>query len=446
MKKTANYIVTLLLVVIMPLSVCAQDVRMRATSTIVADALAQLPAPNEKKYNELMLEIASTGTEGIAQLASMLVPANEGENAITEYALNGVVAYVSASDDYELKEGVRTGLATALENCTDNPNKAFLMTLLQRCASEENVPLFLKYINDSYLADWAANGLMTSLCKEDQLLSLMEHDEVSRAVLANVAEYWQTKKAEPVLLQWLNRADTETKFAILRALSRCGTVASIKPLGEAAKKVGYGWDDVHSTDAYLTLLKTLADEGYGKEACVAAQKLLKATNRSNVRSAALQVIFAVKGKDAKQLLMAVMNDDDREYRIAALRNAETFADDDIYASLGKLLSEKGEREVKEDILNWFGANCVESQAEAVISCIDSPDENIAKSAIKAASKIGGDDALSALVAQLNGKFSQEAEDALLSFNGNVNATVIQALDADRDTQVRAFQIPCQRSR
>ena len=87
--------IILALAALLPWSVVAQDARMRTSETIVADALNQLPASDKKVFDEVMGELASTGAEGIAQVAGMLVPASEGKNAIVEYALNGVVAYAT---------------------------------------------------------------------------------------------------------------------------------------------------------------------------------------------------------------------------------------------------------------------------------------------------------------------------------------------------------------
>ena len=65
MKRIFLFIALML----MPLAVVnAQDARGRATSTIVADALAQLPAELPATYNQVMAELASTGAEGIEQL------------------------------------------------------------------------------------------------------------------------------------------------------------------------------------------------------------------------------------------------------------------------------------------------------------------------------------------------------------------------------------------
>ncbi len=439
MKKLVIILVGIAL--LLPATIGAQEAEMPTSSTLVTNALAQLPASNVEKYNEIMGELASTGAEGIIQLGGMLVPADKGANAITEYALNGVAAYVTAPENRALKEGVRVGLITALENCTDNPNKAFLITLLQMCSAEENLPVFLKYMNDPYLADWAANGLITLPHTEAQLLELMQTEDTSlRAALAYAAELKEMKEAEPILLEWLKQADEETTTAIHKALARCGTSAAIQPLCAAAKAVDYGADATVSTDSYLILLNKLVEKGDKQAAYTAAKKLLKETDRSNVRSAALHILFATHEQQAKQYVMEAMHDADRAYRVAALREVEAFANEDIYASLANLLTSKEDKEVKEDILNWLGTNHVASQIDAIILCMDAANEGIAQAAIKAAGKIGGEKALHALVAQLSGAYSTAATDALLTFNGRVNEAIAQALNAETKTQIQALKI------
>lgn len=82
---------------------------------------------------------------GIEAMAAMLVPAADGANATVEYALNGVVDYVTAQGNEAARAQVAAGLKSAIDKCTDNANKAFLMSLLQICATDEDAPAFVKY-------------------------------------------------------------------------------------------------------------------------------------------------------------------------------------------------------------------------------------------------------------------------------------------------------------
>ena len=429
----------------LPWSVAAQDARMRTSETIIADALNQLPASEKKVFDEVMGELASTGAEGIAQVAEMLVPASEGKNAIVEYALNGVVAYVSAPGKEAAKAAVRKGLVQALEACTDNPNKAFLLTLLRVCGEAEDAPVFVKYLNDDYLAEWAISGLTSIKGTEDVLLDLMKQESAPKAMLAHAAGLKKMASAEPILIAWLKGADEPTARAIYQSLAQCGTSLSIPVLGKAAKNVGYEWEASDATAAYLRLLQKLVGEGRGKEASVAAKALLKATDKAHVRGAALDVVVAVEGKKALPLLAAALKNNDRAYRVNALRLSESVADENWYATVAKTLQGKADASVKADVLNWLGTNHVASQINAVVAQMGASDDEVALAAIKAAGKIGGEVALESLVAQLGGAHSDAAEKALLAFNGKVNAGVLKALDAEKKVQLPALRLASARS-
>ena len=366
--------IILALSVLMPWSMVAQDARMRTSETIIADALNQLPASEKKVFDEVMGELASTGAEGIAEVAGMLVPASEGKNAIVEYALNGVVVYVSAPGKAAEKAAVRKGLAQALNACTDNPNKAFLLTLLRMCGEAEDAPVFVKYLNDDYLAEWAISGLTSIQGTDEVLLDLMKKEAAPKAMLAHAAGIKKMASAEPILLAWLKDADAPTTRAIYQSLAQCGTSLSIPVLGKAAKKVAYDWEATDATAAYLRLLKKLVGEGRGKEAATAAKALLKGTDKAYVRGAALDVVVAVEGKKALPLLAASLKNEDRAYRVNALRLSESIADENWYATVVKTLQGKAEAPAKADVLNWLGTNHVASQINAVVAQVDAADE------------------------------------------------------------------------
>lgn len=437
--------IILVLTALLPWSAVAQDARMRTSETIIADALNQLPASEKKVFDEVMSELVSTGAEGIAQVADMLVPAGEGKNAVVEYALNGVVAYVTTPGKEAEKTIVRKGLIQALDACKDNPNKAFLLTLLRMCGEAEDASVFVKYLNDEYLAEWAISGLTTIKGTEEVLLDLMKKEAAPKAILAHAAGLKKLATAESILLAWLKGADVPTARAIYQSLAQCGTSLSIPVLGKAAKNVAYEWEASDATAAYLRLLQKLVGEGRGKEAGAAAKALLKATDKSHVKGAALDVIVAVAGKKALPLVAAAIKGDDRAYRVNALRLSESIADEAWYATVAKMLQGKTDASVKADILNWLGTNHVASQVSAVAAQISAADEEVALAAIKAAGKIGGDVALESLIAQLGGVHSAATEKALLTFNGKVNVGVQKALEGDKNVLLPALRIASVRS-
>ena len=436
--------IAILLLALVPFAAGAQDARQRTAETIVADALAQLPAQTPKAFDSLMQELAATGADGIRMMAGMLVPASEGKNAVVEYALGGVVSYVSAQGREALAREVRTGLADAVAASTDKPNQAFLLSLLQLCATAREAPVFVKYAGDNYLADYAVRGLISTPGTEETLLALIGESPAPNALLAYAAAEKGLAAAEPALLKWAAdpTADTPARQAVYNALAKCGTHASIATLAAAAKADGYAFTKSDATGAYVNLLARLAAAGEQK-ALSAAKALQKPALPQNVRAAGLEIVLAADAKKRTQTVLAALKDADRAYRCAALDYANAFADEALYAALVKKLPSLSDA-AKTDVVSWLGARHAASQSAAVVAAMSSQDDELALAAVRAAGKIGGQQALDALIAQLGGAHAKEASAALAAFNGKPNAAFVAALDGDPATQANALKLVAKR--
>ena len=441
MKK----ILAILLLTLVPFAAGAQDARQRTAATIVADGLNQLPAQNPKAFDAVMQELAATGAEGIRMMAGMLVPAAEGKNAAVEYAINGVVSYATAAGREELAREVRAGLVAAVEACTDKPNQAFLLSQLQLCATAAEAPVFVKYAADKYLADYAVRGLISTPGTDGAILALIEQSPAPQALLAYAAAEKRLAAAEPALLKWAAdpAADDATKEAVYNALARCGGEASLATLAAAAKAAGYTFTESDAAGAYVSLLARLAAEGSAK-ALAAAKALRKAGMPQNIRIAGLEIALRADAKKRTQEVLAALKDLDRTYRCAALDCAAEFADDDLYAAIARKLPSLKDDAAKTDVISWFGSRHAASQAGTVIAAIASPDPELALAAIRAAGRIGGQEALDALVAQLDGPHAREASAALAAFNGKPNAAFAAALDGTPRTQANALKLVAKR--
>ncbi|MCH5216025.1 MAG: DUF1080 domain-containing protein [Muribaculaceae bacterium] len=438
MKKI---IIALVCALISASGVFAQDARQRTTQTIVVDALAQLPAASKADYNTVMNELVNTGAQGVEQLAAMLVPASKGKNNIVEYALDGMFSYASGyANDAQIAQ-LSSGLKNAIDKCNDNPNKAFLMTLLSKISRKSDAPFFIKYLNDEYLSEWAQSGLILTPNCDEEVLALA--GSVSPTIFAHVAGAKKINAAEPALIAMLP-AEGAVAGSIYKALANVGSVAALPVLAKAAKAEGYAW--VPATDAtasYTKLLNLIASDSANKKAVVSnAKDLLKKTSKSNVRDAAAEALFKAEGKAALPELIKGMKDADRKYRVALLRYSEPWADNDVYTALAKILTDKKDLPAKVDITNWFGTNKVASQVDVVLANIDSPNDELAAASIYAASKIGGDKALAALIDALNGNRAEVAKTALLSFNGSINDAVVRAIadNSAPNRQVKALEL------
>lgn len=243
--------------ILFSLNVLAQT---ESVEVIVKESLEQLPSEDAQSYCNVMERLASTGEKGIVEIAGQMMPADKGENAQFEYAINGVVDYTLRKGNEKYRAGIIEGLVKALNGCSDNPHKAFLMSELQKCATPKKFGVFCKYLSDPYLQDFAISGIAKLQGADKKVLKLIKSEKAPREKLAYLAYFKQLKKAEKTLLNWLPTADERTKASIYMALTTCGSAKSMKVLEEAAKNVDFKIDATSATDAYLRLKEKLGQE------------------------------------------------------------------------------------------------------------------------------------------------------------------------------------------
>jgi FOG: HEAT repeat len=208
---------------------------------------------------------------------------------------------------------------------------------------------------------------------------------------------------------------------------------------------------------YIQLKKLVSEQGYTKEVEAAANRLLKnatKTGSSDLRIAALEVIFATQANKIPTL-KAALKDKDIAYRNAALIFASDYADKTMYTELLKSLP-KVANEQKTEVLNWIGNEArskekreilktVETSIEktgvqTLIQLLGTPDYNVKKAASLALSSIGEKEAIPALADLLKNEdvqIASLAKEALLSFEGNVPLYVVRVLSQASDEGKKA---------
>lgn len=140
------------------------------------------------------------------------------------------------------------------------------------------------------------------------------------------------------------------------------------------------------------------------------------------------------GANAGPAIIKALKSKDHALRMQALKfaTANNLATDDLAKQVvGKF--KKQTEEGKADIINWLGDNKIASQKPFLTKVLTQGGKP-ALAAIEALGKIGGDDALTALIAQLGGDNYQEAFNALLSFKGDISGKVTEALKATTGQQ------------
>ena len=455
MKKKLFVIFSVLLpfILISAVSADAQDARQRSTTTIVQDALALLPAQTAEDMKAPVQDLTFYAPETIEILCGMLVPAGQGQNSKIEYALNGVVNFVGTEDMASYRKDVCDGIVSAIGKCTDSANRSFLLSRLALIAGADLIPFFVEYAGNPDCASIAIGALINIDGSEEALMELVSEGKISRPLLAYAAAEKGLQEAEPYLLSWVEEfggdadmdsdatsaEDTPDLAAYSHALALCGSEASMK----IVEKI--------SVSDYMILLERLAVSNPQK-AVSGAKKYLKKGD-SNVRCAALAVMVMAQGADVKPLLVSALKDGDREYRMTALDYAASYIEDAGLCSKIAAMFPKLDVGAQTDVLNWIGANTVTALSDVVLASIPAVDaesaasgspiqEQLAVAAISSAGKLGGAQAADALVAQLGGPetCAKAAYKALLSFNGDIEPQISEALEAGSQSAVYAMKI------
>lgn len=425
MKKTIYSLLFLLAMATLGLGAQVQtDSRNRKPETVVADAMAQLPAKTSKSYNRLIGEIAGTGAKGVEMLSAMLMPASEADNSKAEYALNGVVNYVSAADKANIRKPIHDALKTAVMKTTDEPNRAFLLTQLNKLADASDFDFYKSLLADKYLAKTAVAGL-AKIPGIDSQLAVLVNGSVPSADLAYLAYCRKLSGVTPTLIKWAQSSDAAAKAAALNALAVCGTdnmQSTLKALKAS--------DD---TDAFLQLLDNSGD---AKTVVKEAKQLTKSDNQS-LRCAGLRLLLVKDKANARKNIFAALKDKNAQYRHTALVNAIPVLGESIIPSIASdMKSLPADGQV--DVMRWLGNNHAKGQIDLITESIGSQDKELAIASIESAGKIGGEKALSAILAQLSneGQMANAASEALRTFNGNISEGILGCLSSDNASTLK----------
>lgn len=417
------------------------DSRNRVASTIIADGLAQLPAANTGAFNQVISEMAGTGEQGVLQIAGNLKPAGSGaKNSVFEYALSGITDYAASAAGEKCRAGVRSGLAKAVEGCSDVTNKTFLMTLLARVATPADVALFAKYLGDEKLSIPALAAITKISGADAEALNVVKTaTNVPKYSLAKIVEYRKLQGVEDLLLSWAKESDPKTKIAVYDAMAAVGGDKSLKVLESAAKTAAYAPEASHALDAYIKALDRSTDNS---AVAKAAKALAKAASPAT-RCAGLRLALKTAGAKAAKEVVAALKDNDIEYRNTALDFAQQYAGKEILSTVASNYK-KLSAPAKIDVVRWLGNNHFEAQA--IYDAIGSADSALSCAGMQAASKVGGQKALQALLGQLSKKNGAYASEQLLSFKGDIASGVVSTLKNSHDapTLVAALNLAGER--
>lgn len=418
----------------------AQLAKGRTTSTIITDALAQLPAETPEQYNIVIADLVSTGEEGLLDLIGRLNPPGKESNEAYDFAISGWSHFVSK--DNSKRTVAANAYEKALGQSLDKEIKAYIIRQLRTVGSDDNVDVLSGFLTNDYLSGTAAAALV-SIGTENAGNALLDKLNASNTEeinlhLVNALGQINFSKAEPALLNMLSNNPSDTmERVLLGALAQLGGKQSIKPLRNAADKVDLAYHKSNAVGSYIDLLARLGSsetKTVKKEANRILSKAKK-QNKNELKIAATKVLLEQPNANASKILKGVIKDGNIKY-ITNVLHAYPFENDKKSVEvIQKAVSSNKSQGVQTSLIYWLGNTKSTGTASLITPYLNSNNKMVLKAATQSLSHIGGEDALIALAGLLKSGDQETvtlAKNALMSIDGDISYTLASVFDNSGD--------------
>lgn len=418
----------------------------RTKATIVADALAQLPADTPHKYNQVIADLVSTGEEGLLDLIGRMNPPGKQSNEIADYAISGWTHFVA--NDNAARSTATAAFEKALKKPLDKDIKAFLIRQLRSIATDENVETLSSFLSDDYLSDPASQALVSigTPKANEALLSALKasSNEKIRLNLANAIAQTGYQDAETTLLGLLdgNPSDDMQKV-VLNALGKVGSKQSLKILRDAAEDAGYVYRKDNATPAYVSLLDRLnsVESKLVKKEAEKLQATGKKLGKQDIRVAAAKLLLEQPSVKKEDILKNAIKDGDITY-LSGVLNLYPFQSDKKSTELIlKELAGNKSPEVQTALIYWAGNNNIKSALSEIAKLAGITNGMPQKAATLSLAKMGGEEALLALASLLKSDKEETvalAKNALKTYNGDISYTLASVFEDCNDNGKKAI--------
>ncbi|MCE6990475.1 family 16 glycoside hydrolase [Dyadobacter sp. CY323] len=407
MKKTIYTILAFFLIV--SPGIAQTDASMTNKIEVL---FSKIPAENEAGLKKNMETLEQLGKPALVQIASMLKPLGKGNNAKVEYALGGFTYYASQAGKETARKNAAEAYAEALGNVNDPDNKNFLIYQLQTVGKDESVNILKSYLTDERLSAPAARALSrigTPAAGAALLQSLNGSKGGIQISITEALGGVRYKEAASEIEKTAVSTDLNLRKVSLYSLSEIGAPSSESILQAAAQKVKYGYDEADATAVYLKYLARLAENGNAAIAEKAALALIAAATdpkQTSTKSSALKIYSDIKKRESVPVLVAAMQNDDPQYRAAALKLGQKYLMADGTRPW-LAASKKALPEVQAEIIYMLGRAESKDALPEILKSLKSKDTKVKMASIWAAGKIGGETVIPSLLAVLKTANAEE---------------------------------------
>ncbi len=361
----------------------------RTLETRIADILMQLPANDTPSFNKTIGELAQLGEPAVVNLASRLSAPGAGSDTPFRFAISGMVKYAAQTKGSPLMQSISSGLASAIQQATNDEVKDFLLQELQYVACENALASVIPLINSPRLADPAVRVAMrldSDAARSAIAESLQQKNEVVLYALVQALGDQRYDKAGKQLTALAKTKNPELRRVVYHALAETAYQPAEKLLASAAKKAGYRYEPVDATSAYLRFLNRKAERGTPAHTTMTA---LAQNSRipSSTRAAALNLLFIHNPQQAVAQSFSLLENADVVLRNAALNHLGHQYNENIAGTLRNLYYATSNPELQSDLINLLVRKKDTQASNVVTHALQSSHEGVSLTAIHAVSEL-----------------------------------------------------------
>jgi len=403
----------------------------RTKATIVADALAQLPADTQQKYNQTIADLVSTGEEGLLDLIGRMNPPGNKSNETVEYAISGWTHFVAK--DADKRNVAADAFGKALKQQYHKEVKAFVIRQLRTIATDKDVEVLSGFLTDEQLSSPASLALV-SIGTEKACAALLNalkttNVEAIQLNLVNALAQTHYAKAEAEMLNLLSKTNSEKiQKDLLNALAQVGTKESLNALRNKAATLQYAYDKTDATASYIALLNRLnaTDAKLVQKEATNLLKFASKHNKQDLKVAAVRLLLAQPNAKKDALLKNALADGNIAY-ISGVLNSYSFEKDaKSVALIQKTIASTKQPGVQTALIYWLAKHQVEGSGLLVAKQINSSNKMVQKAAVESLAILGGEKSLTTLAALLKSNNEEEinlAKEGLATFKGDISHAI-----------------------
>jgi HEAT repeat protein len=386
------------------------------------------------------------GKPAIVALVGMLIePSKVEPNKMEDYKVRWLLHNVAtlAGKQEKDRQMVADALLSTLKGGMPKMIQAAVIEELQWVGTKAASPQLAEYLQDDILYAYAAQAIQAFGDAETLAAALpaAKGGKPKMQLIQALGILRDAKSAPAIVKIAAGDTDRDTRIAAMDALGNIGDKAAMDMLLKAALVDGEAWEQTRARHNSLLLAQRLLEAG-DKTSAAAIYKTLWTSpamaSERHVRIAALEGLAASTG-DMTEVLSA-MKADDFQIRSAALQAAAAAPG---AAATKVILDALGNAKTpfeRASLVMMLGNRHDPTALPVLLKMFKDPDEAVKMSAGNAMAVLGGPEATTTLIDQVNssqGRDRDIAADALKRIPGkDVNGAVAAAMTKATDAGVR----------